>query len=181
MSVGLQRALAVYVEEKIPGARCYADETANEQHKYPCFYLTEIDDKRKPLGCSRVDYVERDSQGKVTANAKLYEYETVIRFQCEAPSNVTRSGAQIVADLTKRLDLLFLETVKSRQKITFADPVTSEPQEIVGIFSTSLMDIPPDTGGEPVLYRRAVSFKFVHRHVREEAVEHTMDRIHVTD
>jgi hypothetical protein len=179
MSVGLLRALAAHSEANIPGVRCYADETANTQHKYPCFYLTEIDTKRQPLGCGRVDYVERGDGGQVVKNAKLYEYKTVIRFQCEVPSDVARSGSEIVADLTKQIDLLFLEAVKSREKIIFADPVTGEQQVIVSIFPVSAADVPPDTGGEPVLYRRAASFRFIHRHIREESVKHTMDNIHV--
>ena len=179
--VGLKRALTHFVEEKIPEARCYADETANELRRYPCFYLVDIDEKRAPLGCGRVDYVARNSRRHVSRNGKIFAYQTTIRFQAEAASDESRPGAEIVLDLTKRLDLLFLEAVKARERIVFADPVSGEPQEIVGIHLVTAADVPPDTEQEPVVYRRAATFRFTHCYHREEPVDRTIERIHLRD
>ena len=93
MILKLKRSIADFIQQGIPEVRCYADRTANVSKNYPCVYITEIDGKRNPLGCGRVDYTERSPLGTVVKNGKLIEYRTTLRFLIAAAGDKYESAA----------------------------------------------------------------------------------------
>ena len=181
MILQLKRAVAHIIEQNLPGVRCFASEAVNEDRYYPCVYITEIERKRGPLGCGRVDYVEREPTRKVIKNGKIYEYRTSLRLLIEAAGDGSVSAAEQAHEIDKDLDRMFLEAVKSKQKIVFSDPETGDNMQVVGIHFITAADVPAETESEPLLFRRAVTYRFVHRLHLEEAVERTIDRVLITN
>ena len=183
MILGLKRAVAHIIEAKLTDVHCYADEVANEFNHYPCIYITELNRKRGPLGSGRVDYVEREllPSRAVIKNGKIIEYRTALRFSIEASGNDIESAAEQVHRIDKDLDRLFIEVMHSKEQIRFIDHKNGENMNVIAVKFITATDIPVAVEQEPLLFRRASTYRFIHRLYLEEQVEHKIGHVKITN
>lgn len=173
------RAMAKFIKDNLPtpDMNVFIDEEVNRQQKYPAIYMIDIDEDQEPQGCGRVDFKERDVEEKVIKTGKMYDYKPTVRFTIVAPQSITETGGSIVARLAKELDQTFIALKKKLKKVDLIDPISLQKLILTYIKYLGQVSLPPDVGGDPVLYQRALSFRFTYQWNYEQDVDHAFENI----
>ena len=183
MILGLKRAIAEFIETKIIDAKCFASENANKNKLYPCIYITELEQKEKVFGAGLIDYIKRtfsNNSNKVQSKGKIIEYHTSLRFVINAAGNENESAAEQAHRIDKEINQLFIKVVRNEQKFRFIDSKNMEDMNVIRIYFVNAADVPEYADIEPLIFRRALTYKFIHRFYFEKPVEHTIDDIQIT-
>ena len=174
--MSLTRAIAHLVDQGLD-VRCFADEVANKDHMYPWIEVAEIDRDKGLLGCGPEDYVETDQTSGNKTSVKILVDATSIRFTVHAASTAEKNGGEIVGQLLDGVERLLESIKRGKEAVTVVDPVTGEDQHVTGLSFVGRNPLPVDTGGEPFVYRGAVTYRFTHREYRRRDVDHTIERV----
>ena len=185
MILELKRATANIIENNLQNIKCFANETANELNYYPCIYISEIERKQKVFGTGKADYTKRDYTGKTVQKTKIIEYHTVLRFLIEATGFIGKSdisekpAALQVHEIDNSLSRLFIKIKRGKNIVQFTDPETSKNLNVTDIQFVTSTDIPEEINVEPIIFRRALSYKFIHRYYFEQSIDHTIETINL--
>lgn len=183
MDVVFFRAIAKFITDALVSypVNVFIDEEVNREDKYPAIYMIDIDEEQEALGCGRVDWKERVVDEKDISNVvktgKIYNYKPTVRFTVVSPGDTNDTGGALVSKIAKDLDHAFVDLKKKLATVALVDPVSDDEIILTYIKQLSLVSLPPDIGGEPVLYQRALSFRFTYQWHYEQAVANTMKRI----
>lgn len=180
-AVHLKRAIAGLITAAIPELFAFGDELANRQKRYPELLIVEIDSERRPFGAGREAHVVRSPEGTLTARGRMVAEHIDLRLTLSAPGDSERNGSEIVADLARSVTAALEALIHERPRRVVTDPVTGEDQHVVGLRILGTQDLPPDFGGEPFLYRKAITIRVRRQEAQERPVEHTIDRIDITN
>ena len=184
MILELKRAVAQVIENNLHNIRCFANETVNENNYYPCIYITEIERKQRLIGTGKSDYRTYDFSGKAVQKSKIIEYHTTLRFLIVASgfigkAEISEKPTEQVHEIDDLINKLFIKIKREKEKIQFIDPETNKNLNVTDILFMTTADVPEETDIEPMLFRRASSYKFVHRYYFTEDIEHTIEKINI--
>ena len=184
MSGSLKRALALWAAGKVEGLHVYADDIANVKHQYPSCSVIEVSRDVGPIGCGRSDYKVREgSSGNVAAIGRVHREATVYRLTISAPSDTEKNGQEVVDGILGIIEKAVLQAAMSNALFVLRDtettPEESFPAEAIRL--QGRQSIPPDTSGEPVVYRGALSLEVACLVPLERPVENVIERIHVVE
>ena len=192
MILGLKRAIAEFIETGITDVKCFASENANKHKLYPCIYITELERKEKVFGAGLTDYIKRtflnnsnnsnssNTLNKAQSKGKIIEYHTTFRFVINAVGNSNESEGEQAHRIDKELNQLFINAVHGEEKVRFIDSKNMKDMNVTGINFVNALDIPELADMEPLIFRRAITYKFIHRFYFEKPVEYTIDDIQIT-
>ena len=72
MSGFMKRAIGYWATSQVEGLHAFADELANEKHRYPSVVVTELTHDTNTMGCGKTEYVVRDVEsGFVSRTGKM--------------------------------------------------------------------------------------------------------------
>ncbi len=184
MTASLKRAIGYWAASQIEGLHAYADDLANDKHRYPSVVVMELTHDTKSMGCGKTEYVVRDTEsGFVSRTGKMRVSETNYRVTITAPSDHQNNGQEIVDNNLEALESAALMTWLSAGPLELSDP-GSDPPEVFYLDSMKPIgrqSIPPDITGEPFLYRAALTLS-ARRYVPvERPVENVIERIHLNE
>jgi hypothetical protein len=184
MSASLKRALGKWVAAQVPGLHVHADDLANAKYRYPCCTVSEVLRSTTPVGCGKKDFTVRDSSsGWVSASGRMHREETTYRLVVSAPAGQDGPGQETVDALLDQVEKAVLATQSDPAPVvltdTEVDPAGTFPLEALRL--AGRQPVPPDTAGEPFLYRGALSIRAIRLVPVERAVDHVMEHIHVED
>ena len=184
MSGSLKRALGLWVASHAPGLHVYADHLANAKHSYPSCTVTELRYSLSRVGCGQRDYTVRaPDTGFVTASGKMIHANTTYRLTISAPSSKERSGQEIVDELQERLTDAIMRTGLDREPLVLLDTEVAPPTlfKLDRMTFENTQPVPPDTTGEPFLFRGALTLRVSRTIPLEEPVDRVMEKIHVQE
>ena len=182
MSGSLKRAFGLWVASQAPGLHVYADHLANAKHSYPSCTVTELRYSLSRIGCGQRDYTVRaPDTGFVTASGKMIHAETTYRLTISAPSDKQHRGQELVDELLDRLMDAVMKTRLDREPLVLLDTEVDPPTpfKLDRMTFENTQQIPPDTTGEPFLFRGALTLRVSRTIPLEEPVEHVFEHIHV--
>jgi len=184
VSGSLKRAFGLWVAAQAPGLHVYADHLANAKHSYPACTVTELRYSLSRLGCGQRDYTVRaPDTGFVTASGRMVLAETTYRLTISVPSDKKRGGQEIADEILDRMTAAVMKTGLAREPLalldTEVDPRT--PFKLDRMTFESTQPVPPDTTGEPFLFRGALTLRLSRTIPLEEPVEHVFEHIHVEE
>jgi len=182
VSGALKRAFGLWVAAQAPGLHVYANHLANAKHSYPSCTVTELRYSLSRVGCGQRDYTVRaPDTGFVTASGKMVLAETTDRLTISAPSTKVRGGQESVDEILDRLTDAVMKTWLDREPLVLLDTETDPPTpfKLDRMTFENTQPVPPDTSGEPFLYRGALTLRVSRTIPLEEPVEHVFEHIHV--
>ncbi len=183
MSGSLKRALALWAASQVDGLHVYADDLANVKHRYPCCTVIELTHGVEPLGCGKRDFITRRADnGFVATVGKLHRSEETFRLTVSSPSEAERHGQEIVDAILQSLEVSALAAWLSADPMEWIDRGSDPPVSfrLESVKPLGRQSIPPDITGEPFLYRGALTLSLRRMLPIERAVEHVMERIHLS-
>ena len=184
MSGSLKRALGLWVASQAPALHVYADDLANTQYRYPACVVAELLHAVSPVGCGKKDFTVRDpDSGWVTASGRMHREETTFRLTISAPAGKEAPGQEAADALLDQVERAILTTQSDSAAVVLTD-IEANPAETFPLEALRLdgrQPVPPDTTGEPFLYRGALSVRVIRLVPVERVVEHVMEHIHVED
>ncbi len=184
MTASLKRAIGHWATLSVEDLHAYADDLANEKHRYPSVIVTELTHDTQSMGCGKTEYIVRDeASGHVTATGKLHLETTQVRLTIASPSSRALGGQEIVDRIVQQLEAVALASWLSTDSLELTDPETDPPEifTLESLKPIGRQNVPPETDRKPFLYRGALTLA-VRRYVTSEReVEHVMKNIHVTE
>ena len=184
MTASLKRAVGYWAASQVEGLHAYADDLANDKHRYPSVVVTELTHDTKSMGCGKTEYVVRDTEsGFVSRTGKMGVVETNYRLTITAPSDRENNGQEIVDGIIEELESAALLTWLSARALEVSDP-EGDPSEIFKLDSLKPIgrqSIPPDITGEPFLYRTALTLSVRRYKPIERPVENVIEHIHLNE
>ena len=184
MTASLKRAVGYWAASQVEGLHAYADDLANDKHRYPSVVVTELTHDTKSMGCGKTEYVVRDTEsGFVSRTGKMGVVETNYRLTITAPSDRENNGQEIVDEILETLESAALMTWLSAGPLELIDP-DCDPQEVFLLDSlkpVNRQSIPPDITGEPFLYRAALTLSVRRYKAIERPVENVIERINLNE
>ena len=184
MSGSIKRAFGLWVASQAPGLHVYADHLANAKHSYPSCTVTELRYSLSRFGCGQRDYTVRaPDTGFVTASGKMIHADTTYRLTISAPSDEQHPGSEIVDEFLERLTDAVMRTGLDREPLVLLDTEVDPPTpfKLDRMTFENTQPVPPDTSGEPFLYRGALTLRISRTIPLEEPVECVMEKIHVQE
>lgn len=194
MSGSLKRALGLWVASKVSGLHVYADDLANASYQYPSCIVTEVDHSVAPVGCGKKDFAVRDPRSAfVTGTGRMHREETAYRLTFSAPDSTQRAGQETVDSMLETVEQAVLAAQSDPGQVVLTDtaavvplppprvtpPAPTFPLEALRV--SGRQQVPPDTTGEPFLFRAALTLRLLRMVPIERPVEHVMEHIHVEE
>ncbi len=184
MTASLKRAIGHWATSQVEELHAFADDLANDKHRYPAVVVMELSHDTQPMGCGVTEYVTRDAEsGAVSKTGKLGVNTVSYRLTVTAPSDRQRHGQKIVDAIVETLESAALLTWLSAGALTLTDPITGPPEvfHLESLKPIGRQSILPDITGEPFLYRAALTLS-IRRYVPvERSVAHVIERIHLNE
>jgi len=184
MSASLKRALGLWVASKASGLNVYADDLANNQYRYPACVVTEVGHSVVPVGCGKTDFpVRNPSTDFVVSAVRLHREETSFRLTFSAPNGPQKSGIETVDSLAETVERAVLATQSAPGQTVPTDTQTT-PNQTFPLEAMRLegrQAVPPDTTGEPFLFREALTVRLVRLVPIERAVDRVIEHIHIEE
>ena len=184
MTASLKRAIGHWAASQVESLHAYADDLANDKHRYPSVVVTELTHDTKSMGCGKTEYVVRDTQsGFVSRTGKMGVVETNYRLTITAPSDRENNGQEVVDNILETLESAALLTWLSAGPLELSDPASDPPEEfkLDSLKPIGRQSIPPDITGEPFLYRAALTLSARRYKTIERPVENVIERIHLNE
>ena len=184
MTASLKRAVGLWVASKASGLNVYADDLANSQYRYPACVVTEVGHSVVPVGCGKRDFpVRNPSTDFVVSSVRLHREETSFRLTFTAPNGPQRTGVETVDSLAETVERAILATQSALGQTILTDTQTTPnqtyPLETMRIEGRQA--VPPDTSGEPFLFRQALTVRLVRLVSVERAVDQVIEHIHIEE
>ena len=146
--------------------------------------MAEVGHGVNPVGCGKKDFtVRHPDSGWVAASGRMHREETTFRLTVSAPGGQDKPGQETVDALLAQLEGAALATQSDPAPVVLTDTEVA-PAETFPLEALRLVDrqpVPPDTTGEPFLYRGALTVRVVRLVPVERAVEHVMEHIYVEE
>ena len=182
MTASLTRALGLWIAGQVPGLTVVADDLANRERRYPVCTVAEIAHDIRPLGCGTKDHTTRDTEtGYVVGGGRLHVEDTRFRVTVSAPSDRERAGQEIVDGILATLERVVLAAALDGEPLVLTDSEADPPVtfELDSLRSAGRQPVPVDIGGEPFVYRGALSLRVARTVPVTAPVEAVIERIHV--
>ena len=182
MNGSLKRALALWAASQVDGLHVYADDLANAAHRYPCCTVIELTHGVAPLGCGKKDYtVRNETNGFVVAVGKMHTAEDNFRLTVSSPSDGQKNGQETVDAILESIETAVLRTGLAESSLVLVDSEAVPPAayKVERFIPTGRQAIPPDSTGEPFLFRGALTVRLTRGIPVESRDVHVIERIHV--
>jgi len=177
--VKLRRAIAMFLKNEVPDLSVYARRPNGKSARYPMATFTIVDRDTSVLGCGSPDYRERDGNGRVVKKGRLLSQDTSLRIDLWVPANAEKSAEERIEELAEAVERVFEKWRFDPGRPGIVDPVSGDDLHVTAIRHVSTVDLPMDTGGEPFLARKALTYSITHRRYHERDVEHHIDNINL--
>lgn len=184
MSGQVKRALGLWVAQQVAGLHVCADDLANARYRYPACVVMELTHGTTPLGTGKRHLETRDPlTGFVATIGRIHVDDTTYRLTIQAPSTSTMSGQEVVDEISSAVENAVLALKSNAGQTVLVDsgvtPSVSFPLESFRQVGRQQLD--PDTDGEPVLYRSALTVRLVRLVPIQRTVEAVIETIIVED
>ncbi len=175
----LRRAIALFLKDEVAGLSVYARKPDGKNARYPMATFTVVDRDTSVLGCGSPDYRERDGNGRVVKKGRLLSQDTSLRVDLWVPADSEKSAEERIEELAEAVEQVFEKWRFDPGRSGIVDPVSGDDLHVTAIRHVSTVDLPMDTGGEPFLARKSLTYVVSHRRHHERDVEHHIDNINL--
>ena len=173
----LRRAIAGFLKERIPGLNVSARRPEGKSVKYPLATFTALDKNTTVIGCGETDYRDRDDDGMVVKKGRLVDQETSLRIDLWVPTDSEKSAEERIEELAGVVEQAFEAWRFDPRRPSIVDPKSGEDMRVTAIRHLSTVDLPLDTGGEPFLARKSLTYTVNHRRAHERDVDHRIETV----
>jgi len=177
--VKLQRAIAAYLTDRIPGLHAFKDEIAYVAagNPNPYFLIDLISTRQKAVGTGVWD--QTVTAGGVTVATKAVSVQQVLRLTVRAANTRSQNGNAVVVEVCDRIEAQLNEICR----VGAADmplPDSDELLHLERVVFQGRYDIAPIEKGMPFIYQQALTFLFVEQRLLQQEVAATLERIGIT-
>lgn len=166
----LEAAIAVRLTSEIPGLHAFKDEIAwnTSGNPYPYLLITEISTSKRNLGTGIWDKDFPVDEGESFVRTKTIKEHVVLRITIRAVNEGSRNGNDIASEICRQIeDQLF--TLCRCGSVNLPVPGQEDPLHIEQVILQGRADIAPNESGQPFIYHKALTYRFIlHRHYEEE-------------
>lgn len=175
----LQRAVAAFLTERIPGLHAFKDDLAfvAAGNPYPYLLIDLISTRRKALGTGFWDRIIPGDGGGIAT--KAVSVQQVLRLTVRACGSRTESGNATVGDLCDQIEAILASCCRDGA-MELPDPESDAPLHIEQILFQGRYDIPPIEKGAPFVYQQALSFLFREQRLIRETIPKRLDKISIS-
>jgi len=175
----LERAIAAYLTERIPGLHAFKDEIAfvAAGNPYPYFLIDRIATRRTSLGTGLWDKTI-DADGKALQVKSVKVHQT-LRFTVRAAVAQGKSGNEVVAEIADRLEELLGELCREGS-VDLPDPAGGAPLRIERALFQGRWDLPTIEKGMPFVSQVALSFLFIENRLITRPVASRINKINIS-
>ena len=172
----LQRAIAVFLTDRIPGLHAFKDEIAfvAAGNPYPYFLIDLISTRQKAVGTGVWD--QTVIAGGVKIATKAVSVQQVLRFTVRAANTRTSNGNAVVAEVCDQIEILLNEICRAGAA-NIPVPDSDELLHLERVVFQGRYDIAPIEKGMPFVYQQALSYLFVEQRLLQQEVAATLQRI----
>lgn len=184
MSGKINRALGMWVAQQYAGLHVCAEDVANDRYLYPVCVVTELTHGTTPLGAGKRHMETRDLlTGFIATVGRIHVANSTYRLTIQVPSTTTKSGREVCDEISSAVENGVLALQSNAGQTVLVDtgvtPSVSFPLESFRLVGRQQLD--PDTDGEPVLYRSALTVQLVRLVPIQRPVEAVIETIIVED
>ena len=175
----LERAIAAYLTERIPGLYAFKDDLAfvAAGNPYPYFLIDLISTRRKAVGTGIWDRIVCCEAG--TFATKAVWVRQVLRFTVRAANTQGKSGNAVVGEVCDRIEALLSDLCREgSEKLPI--PESEESVRLTSVLFQGRYDIAPIEKGMPFVYQQALTFLFVEQQVVSKPVAARIDKISIS-
>jgi hypothetical protein len=176
--VRLERSIAAYLTERIPGLHPFKDEIAfvAAGNPYPYFLIDLISTRRKAVGTGVWD--QTVLQEGVRIATKAVSVHQVLRFTVRAANMPQKNGNAVVGEICDQIEAL-LTGLSREGPADLPDPLGGT-LHLERVVFQGRYDLPPIEKGMPFVYQQALTFLFVEQQIITRQVEGKIDRIRIS-
>ena len=175
----LQRAIAKYLTDNIPGLYAFKDDIAFAAagNPYPCFLVDLVSTRKRNLGTGVWD-VTIDNGDDTATRVKTTKLHQVLRFTVRAVNTSAKNGNVVVVEICDRLDELLSDLCRSCS-VDLVDPVSGDSVHLERVVFQGRSDLAPIEKGLPFVYQQSLSYLFVEHRFRTAQVESRFETINI--
>jgi len=175
--VNLQRAMAKYLTDNIPGLYAFKDEIAfvSAGNPYPCFLVDLVSTRKRNLGTGLWD-TTIDNNGDSAIQVKVTKLHQVLRFTIRAMNTSDKNGNEVVVEICDRLDESLSDLCREGS-VDLVDPASGESVHIERVVFQGRSDLAPIEKGMPFVYQQSLSYLFVEHRFKTAQVENRIETI----
>ena len=175
----LRRAIASFLKTHAPQLSVHARRPYGKNLAYPLATFTVVGRETSVLGCGDADYRQRNESGNVVKKGRLVQQETSLRIDLWVPADAEKSAEERIEELAEDVERVFEDWRFDRNRSAITDPTSGDDLHVTAMCHVSTVDLPLDTGGEPFLARKSLTYAIAHRRYHERDVERHIENINL--